>query len=56
MEWLQANWEVVTIGALLVVRALESVAMVTETKKDDAFVAKIKQAVKHFFTFGWKSE
>ena len=53
MQFIQNNWQEITIAAFLLLRLAESVAMTTESDKDDKIVAKVRDAVKHFFTFGW---
>lgn len=53
MYWIQENWQELTLAAFLCLRLAESVAMATETEADDKIVAKVREAIKHFFTFGW---
>ena len=49
MEWLTANWALLTTVVLLAVRVVESVVQATATTKDDAIFAVVKKVIGIFF-------
>ena len=49
MEWITANWAVITSVVLVLVRVIESVIQATATTKDDAIWAVIKKVIGIFF-------
>lgn len=49
IEWLQNHWADIGVIGLAFIKLAEAIVAVTETKKDDEIVAKIKGVVLHFF-------
>jgi len=54
IAYVQTNQAQVLAAFLLCLRFIESVIVMTKTKKDDKIFAKIKEMLKQFFKLGWE--